>query len=260
MLMKKLTAPDGEASLVPIVKATATRMSAVRAELESAGVWKGLSDTVTDDIQLVARNLMLIGRVMAGLDENVTKFHDEFEIDKDEMLLRDVNFATSMLISLKGVFEEVAATMGEPSAALASVADTTLETLRGVADLLTEVVTGMQEASTVGKSVTKAEEDDPVTEEKDETTPPEGATNEALLAAIQEMSGKFDAVTEQVEPEVLLSPEQIAEGLELFPTMTEEEQASFSAILETQAADIPYDGELDTPVTDGGDDAEEAVA
>jgi hypothetical protein len=66
--------------------------------------------------------------------------------------------------------------------------------------------------------------------------------------------------TEEVEPEVLLSPEQIAEGLELFPTMTEEEQASFSAILETQAADIPYDGELDTPVTDGGDDAEEAVA
>lgn len=285
MMMKKLVEPEGDASLVPIVRGTISRLNAMRSELESAGIAKRLPDTVTDDIEIIGHNLSLIGTVMAGLDGRLEKCYDDFfEIDKDEMLLRDINFATSMMISLKGVFQDVADTLDGPSEALAAVSDQNLEALKGVADLLTEVVTGMQGASQVGKSVEKSEEDDPVPDEEKtdaKTDTPTG--NEAILAAIAEMSAKFDAVSERLtilestddeetsddtpdesdsdedgdgEAAILLTDEEIDEALALFPTMTVEEQEAFQSLLEAQQSDFPYDGDDEPPATsdDGGGD------
>ncbi len=205
------------------------------------------------------------------------------------MLLRDVNFATRMLISLKVVFEGVAATLDGPSDALANVSEQNLESLKGVAALLTEVVTGMQGASKVGKSVGKSEEDDPVPTDEKTDEAPEPTGNEAVLAAIAEMSAKFDAVSERLtilestddqeesddppnesdededgdgetEPGVLLTEAEIAEGIELFPTMTAEEQAAFQGLLEAQASDFPDDGDDGPPATSDEGDGDDATA
>lgn len=202
VLLKQLVSSDSkDASLLPLVKAAEMRIAAVRGALKDSGAWDEMDDAAKGDFAKMEADIQTTSTAMHALD-GVEKFYDEYDnVDSDAVLLSDVNWASNMLISVKGTFDRLGERVGEDAQELmGSLKTQTLASIKDAAGLMVAVVEGiMANADDAGEGTTKKDEtvadDTPPTEEVTDTTTdetPVAATMQDILDAVTGISAKVD--------------------------------------------------------------------
>tara|TARA_Y100000034_G_scaffold80750_1_gene96865 strand:+ start:363 stop:1412 length:1050 start_codon:yes stop_codon:yes gene_type:complete len=241
LLKQMVSDDDSEASLLPLVKAATGRLAAIRSALKTAGTWDELDDAVKADFARMDADLQTTSTAMHAID-GVEKFFDEFDnVDSDAILLSDVNWASNMLISVKGTFDRLGERVGEAANEIMGKLNTnTLASIKDAAGLMVAVVEGIESAQPDSSDDGDNAGED--TTKKDETVPPEEGKTDEEVTEVAVTDGDDDPTIKDVLAALTGIGSKVDDAL------------SRLTILETTEDDGSGDTEPDSPVADADND------
>jgi hypothetical protein len=254
LMMKR----QGDPSYAGIAKSAAdieTTLGSLSGELKATDLWKSLPTSVRTDLETTLRKAHAVASTVSAI-EGVQKYYDDYygtpltDAQKDADLLSDINWAGSMLISVKSMFDALDGRLEDNDFAkglIGTINGSTLTSLKDVAAVMVSAIKGIeakmaeQPADEQGETTTKADDDEPEEEVADDPTPDSegGVTLVDILSAVTTLT---TAVTSNSDRLTILEPTQTDDGVG--DTPAPEVEAAPEPEVETPNEDVLPDGIL----------------